>query len=97
MDRESGSALSSRLHAEIALIVAEVWYFLPKEIGDVSGHERTSFALASVDEDSLLLGVCVQVDEQKTTFLVQNGPFGVVYFRTADLVVAVPDSVEIIT
>lgn len=96
VDGEARGAFPAEPHAEVALVVVEGFNFLPEEVGDVPGDVGTGPVLAAVHEHSLLLGVGVQVDEQKTALLLHYRPLRKVNLRATHLAVEVPHAVQII-
>jgi hypothetical protein len=93
MDCKPGGTFPPHPHAEIALIIIESGYFLPEEIGHVSGNKGTVPVLASIHKDAFFLGMCMQVDKKETIFELGNLPLSMVYLWAAELTLAVPDPI----
>lgn len=84
-------------HAEVALIIVEAGNLLGEEVGYVSRDEGIVPVLAAIHEDPFFLRMCVQVDKKEAVLPLWNFSFGIVDLWTAELTLAMPDAIEIIT
>lgn len=69
---------------------------LPEEIRNVPRYEGSVDILAAIHKNAFLFGVSMQINKQKTVLRFNDRLLGIVDLRTANFIVTVPYSVEVI-
>lgn len=81
------------------MIVVEIRDVLPQEKGQLSAEVRVALILASIDENSFLFGMGVQISKHEDLFNLVRLEYGLpcpIDLRMSGLIGTMPDTIQVV-